>query len=104
MRSLAVVPRPELRAGLLDDPCADGQDETALLGDGDEPARREQAVGGVVPPQQCFGPGGHHGVELHDRLVVQLELIALERSVEGVLGGHPVDGPEPDPITEQLHP
>ncbi len=64
---------------------------------------REQTLSRVVPTDQGLGAGRDHALELDDRLVVKHELVALERSMQGVLRGHPVDGPQPDAFAEQLH-
>ena len=39
----------------------------------------------MVPPQQCLEPDDVDGVEIDDRLVVQHQLVVLERGVEIML-------------------
>ena len=51
----AFCPGAELRAGLLQHPLPDGQDEPGRLGNGDELRRGHLAVQRVLPAQQNLG-------------------------------------------------
>ena len=79
-RDLVVaVPPPGVLAGGPQHPGADGHDEAGVLGDRDEvePAAPGRAAG--LPPQQRLHRGDPAGVEVHDRLVVQDELVVGQR-------------------------
>ena len=58
---------------------ADRQYEAGPFGDGDEGGRGEQAARRVVPPDQRLEPDNAPGGELDLRLVVELELAAVQR-------------------------
>jgi hypothetical protein len=63
-------------------PVADGGDDAAVFGDGDELGRVDDAELGVRPAQQCFALGhaaAFHGV---DRLVFQVHLAAFDGAVQ----------------------
>ncbi|OIQ76602.1 hypothetical protein GALL_417180 [mine drainage metagenome] len=76
-RRRPLAPRRNARAGGVEHPLAELDDQAGLLGHRDELTRREQAAHRVVPAQQGLGPDdGARAVEL--RLVVQLELAELD--------------------------
>ena len=86
-------PQRRLGAGLAQHPVADLGDQPAvLLGGGQEAARREQAVLGVLPADQ--GLDGHDAavLEVDDRLVVQPQLILGQRAAQALL--------DPDPVAQ----
>ncbi len=74
-------------ARLLDHPTTEGSEHTALLGHREEVVRAEQAALGVVPPQQRLGAKDPAIGHVHDGLVVQGELVALETAAQRRLGG-----------------
>ena len=81
-------PRHRLPAGLLEHPAADGHDEPGLLEQRQEVVREQHAgVGraGVLPAQQRLDPDQLAGVDPQDRLVVQEELVVVERRLEAGL-------------------
>src|SRR5664280_943489 len=51
-----------------------GNDETRLLGDGDEIEGGDEATGGVLPPDQCLETPQAPVAEREDRLEVEEEL------------------------------
>ena len=70
---------------------ADRLDQPAVLGRGDEGGRRHQAARGVVPAQERLHGRGLPAVERVDRLVVQLQLVALDRPAQPSGQGQPVE-------------
>ena len=102
-----VVPRLRLPAGLLEHGLPDGQDGAVVLGQLDELRRGQDAVLGVVPTDQGLGPDDALVGERDQRLVVDLDLAALdgvvERGVEvepaGRTAAHPVHVEERDLAT-----
>jgi hypothetical protein len=85
-------PVHHLLARLAQDPVADRRDQApVLLGGGQEAARAEQALLRVLPARQRLdGDRLAVALEIHDRLVVQAQLVALERAPQAVLDLHPV--------------
>ena len=73
------VPLEDLPAGALLDPAADRLDQAAVLGDRDELGRVEQAALGVLPADQRLEAADLAGAEVDDRLVVERQLVAVER-------------------------
>ena len=71
-----------LAAPLAQDPAADLHDQPALLGERDELERRDQPADRMAPAQQRLDAGDRAVLEAHQRLVVQLELLALERPLQ----------------------
>ncbi len=69
----------DLAAGALLDPAADRLDQAAVLGDRDELGRVEQAALGVLPADQRLEAGDLAGAQVDHRLVVEGELLAVER-------------------------
>lgn len=69
----AVGPAHGLLAGGFQAPGAQRHDETDLLGDGDEFARRDEAARRVDPAHQGLEPADAPGPEVVDGLVMQLE-------------------------------
>ena len=63
-------------------PTTDRHDQAGLLGEGDEVQRRHEAARGVDPPDQGFDPGDLAALELDHRLVVEAELLVLERALQ----------------------
>jgi len=79
-----VEPGPALAAGLLQRPQPDRHDEPAFLRDRDEFRGRHHPLP-VVPPQQRLGAEDAPGLQRHDRLEVQHEFVALERTTQAQL-------------------
>jgi hypothetical protein len=77
-RATEIPPGRRLAAGVPQHPAADPDDGAALLGGGDEHARREQAVLGMLPAQECLDtldrarPQVEGGLVVEDELVVQV--------------------------------
>ena len=76
------MPGRQLRACLGDGPVADLDDLAGFLGQGDELARCDGAVGRVVPLRQCLEGMDLTCAEVEDRLVVERELGAVERRAQ----------------------
>ena len=74
-----LVPLEDLAAGALLDPAADRLDQAAVLGDRDELGRVEQAALGVLPAHQRLEAADLAGAKVDHRLVVERQLVALER-------------------------
>ncbi|MNU99272.1 hypothetical protein D3C71_894000 [compost metagenome] len=79
------LPSHPLLASLLQHPAADRADHAGLLGNGDEFAGRDVAQGGVVPPQQCLHAQQAAALGGQARLVVQTQLLALQRAAQLLL-------------------
>ena len=75
-------PAQRLRGGAAKHPVADLDDEPGLLGDRDEFARRHVAEFGMAPARQRLGLDDAAGADLDDRLIVELDLVVGERSVQ----------------------
>src|SRR5436190_22637206 len=63
-----------MRAGGAQYPFADRQNKAGLLGQRNKVERRDHAALGVVPAQQRLEAGHLAGLQVKDRLVVELEL------------------------------
>ena len=94
--------RAQLRERVLQRPRADGHDHPGLLGDGDEVDGQDDAVALAVPPQERLG--AHHPAvgEAHDRLVEELELVALDGLAQRGLEVEPGGDPLLQLVAEQL--
>ena len=77
--NLAIEPAPQLGAGTLDDPMADRNDASRGLRDRNESVRKQESAGRMVPPDQRLETDNPAGRELDLRLVIELELVALQR-------------------------
>ena len=89
IRPPARCPARELRAGLAEHPAAERHDQARGLGDADELAGRHEPALGVRPAHERLDAGRAAGAERHLRLVVQHQLVPLERAVQLVLQGEP---------------
>ena len=69
-------------ARLVERPAADRHDQAGLLGHRDELRRRDDAPLRVAPADQRLEALHPPGRQLHDRLEVEHELLALDRTVE----------------------
>ena len=87
------LPLRELLAGRLEHPGTDRDDQSGLLGDGDELRRLHQASV-VAPAQERLHPGDPPGGELDHRLVEELELLAVtgatQRRLDALTFGRPL--------------
>ena len=97
-----VVPAERLAAGRLLHPAADRLDQAAVLGDRDELAGVEQAALGVVPAHQRLDADDLAAAQSDHRLVVQFELLALERVAQLALGLEPAHRARPHLGVEDL--
>src|SRR5712692_1457608 len=75
-------PPGELPASLLEDPCSDRDNQGRLLGVPDELDRWDQPTLGVLPAQQGFEARDLPSGDAHNRLIVDLELVALEATTQ----------------------
>ena len=77
-----VEPDARLAAGVIDDPLADAANQAEALGNRNEHCWRHHAASRVLPAQQRLSRGdlACRGVDF--RLVVELELLALEREAK----------------------
>ena len=79
------VPPRDLGEGLAHGPRGQGEDHSGLLGQTEEARRRKSAEMRMLPTDQRFRAGDTAGVEVKDRLVMQNELLALDRSPQTAL-------------------
>src|SRR4026209_2770060 len=84
-----VGPHPPLRACAIEDPPSRVNDVAYLLSQDDELCWHYQTTGGMAPPDQNLGTDNLPGVDEDDRLVVQLELLALHSLGELGTLSHP---------------
>src|SRR6266508_4814399 len=88
-----LVQEGALTAGLLQDPAADGDDLPSLLSERDEVEGRNRAARRVHPPEQRLHAVIGLQVETNDGLIVDLELVQLERALQFRLELEPLDHP-----------
>ncbi len=87
------LPAPGLTAGGDQDPAAERHDRAVLLGQSDEPIRRQHAELRVVPAHQRLDAAQPSGLHAHQRLVLQGEFTPLDGGAERGgqrLAGHAV--------------
>ncbi len=77
-------------ASLGQRPGAERQDEAAVLGHRDEHGRRHHAPDRMAPAGERLEAGHHIAPQVDDRLIVQLELLALDRLAQVHLDLPPV--------------
>ena len=87
------VPLDDLAAGALLDPAPDRLDQAAVLGDRDELGRVEQAALGVLPADQRLEAGDLAGAQADHRLVVEGQLVAVERVAQLAFDLEPAQRP-----------
>ena len=73
-----IRPRRCILAGSPDDPFAEGDDQSDLLGEWDEFVRRDDAALRMMPADQCLTAAHVVGGQVHDRLIVHFEFAVLE--------------------------
>ena len=78
-------PAGHLAAGLAQHEPVELDHQAGLLGQGDELGRGDQATVRPRPADQRLGPGHPTVVEVDDRLVVDHQLLALDRALQGGL-------------------
>ena len=78
----------ELPARFLEYPASERQDQAGLLGNRDELRWRHKAALGMIPPHQRLQSDDPSGGKLHLRLVVCLDLAAVERAAQLIRDGH----------------
>ena len=91
-RRPAVLPRLRLPAGFVDDPAADRLDQAAVFGDRHELGRLDQAPIGMPPADERLGADDGAGLQVHLRLVEQLEFPLVDRAVQAGFDRLPFDG------------
>ena len=96
------MPLEHLAAGAFLHPAPDRLDQAAVLGDRDEVAGVEQAALGVAPAHQRLEAGDLAAAQGDQRLVVELELVALERLAQLALDLEPAQRPRPHLGVEEL--
>src|SRR5207302_480124 len=84
------VPPRALFAGLLKYEAADGQNVPRCFSDRNEHERRHQAARRMLPAQQRLDRTDVVADQTHDRLVVKVELAAVESAAEIVFEGQPI--------------
>ena len=68
----------------MQNPIAERNDQTALLGDGNEPIRRHQTQFGMLPADQGFSPDNSPLLEVNLGLIVKNELGPLKSLAQTV--------------------
>ena len=86
------VPARRLLAGLGEDPAADLEDEARLLGDRDEVVGTDDLSVAVPADERLEADRATRG-QLHQRLVVDLELVAVDRLPQRALEREPLIAP-----------
>ncbi len=81
-RQPGALPGRRLFDGTAQHPVADGDDQAGLFGDRDEAIRRDAAQRGVLPAQQGLDADDVAMLQVHLRLVVQLELLVAQRMAQ----------------------
>jgi len=71
------LPLDRLVTGLVQDPIAESDNHADLFGRAEELSGAEKSALWMVPTQQGFGADDRAGLQMHDWLVVQLELFVL---------------------------
>ena len=99
---LQLLPDRGLPASLLDHPAADRHDQASLLGDRDEGERADQATVGMVPAQHRLHRDDGAVAQPDHRLVVKLQFLALDRTLQVVLDLHVLDHPRAHDLIEDL--
>ena len=84
VRVQAAPPHLQLAGDLVEHPVADFHDEFAALRHGNEFGRADHAPHRVAPAQQGFGLAHMARGQFHNRLVMQLQLAAVQRVVQVV--------------------
>ena len=85
-----IPPFPCLATGRLEDPSAERQDESCLLGQRDEGERGDEATVGMLPADERLEPDDAIRFEVDERLVVEAEFASLDRPPQVVLHVDPV--------------
>ena len=88
---MAGPPLLGLDAGLAQDPGTQGDDQPGGLGEGDEVERGHHAALGMLPPHQGLDAEDLPVLRVHDRLVVQHELVLLQGRAKVALEGDALD-------------
>src|SRR5262249_19583718 len=92
LRLALALKHRQIAAGPLQHEASNGHDERRLLGEMDELLGRNGAEIAMFPSQQRLEPGSAAVAKAHQRLVVELELLASERIAELALELHLVNG------------
>ncbi len=74
---------------LADRPCADVNDHPGFLEQGNESARRDKPEIGALPAHQSFDSENASGLDVDLRLIMEDELVFLQRIAQLVLEGKP---------------
>ena len=90
-----------LGAGPVDDPVADVDDEAGVLGDLDEALGGEHLPGRLTPPQEGLDRHDRAALEVDLGLVPELQLLAFERTAEGLLDPQPIGDLGPEVVVEE---
>ena len=77
-----LLPRRHLMARLAQHLIGERDDEAGLFGDGDELRRRHHAAIRALPAHQRLQPADARRRQLHDRLIEDRELVALDRAAQ----------------------
>ena len=95
------LPDHVLRAGLPEHPAADRNDQAGFFGKRNEFARRQHRSVLMAPAQQRLDAGDRAGVQIDLGLVMQQQLVALQRVPEVRLHREPLDRPGPGVAGEE---
>src|SRR5690349_13050466 len=73
---------PLSRQRLIEQPVGQRADQTRALRHGDELRRPEESAARMIPAHQYFAARHEAGVHVHFRLVIQLQLVALDGAAQ----------------------
>src|SRR5687768_7278865 len=79
---MARAPGVELLARQSEHGTADRRHEPTFIGERDEAVRQDETAVRVAPAREGLEPDHASRLQLHDRLVVGLDLVSLDRALE----------------------
>ena len=91
-RMAGVLPALVLRAGGLQDPFAQGDDQARFFRDRDEFGRRHHAEIGHLPAQERFGPDHAARDQVHLRLVKKFEFLFFDGPFQALNQSNRISG------------
>ncbi len=89
-RAPALAPANQILHDTLQDEVAYRHDETRFLGHGDKALGGHEAMCRVLPPQQRLHSEHVVGLDIDDRLIVNVELVVLHGHAQARLDRHPL--------------
>ena len=87
------APNHRFAAGLFQYPGSDWNNQSGFFCQRDEFCRRNQSANGVSPADECLKAMHESSVKTHDRLVVELEIAAIDGVSKIGFGSKPSHGP-----------